>query len=191
MQKTKTLFLAAIAAALASLVLIADDEEEREDHHGYNERASRLASTDISDPQYALYQAECGGCHLAYPPSLLPDASWRAIMGNLEEHFGDNAALDAPTADAITGYLDRYAAAKGRDKYGERFWRATRGRTPPLRITETDYFRAQHDEIAEGMVTGNPQVVGFSRCEACHRGADRGRFDEHGVAIPGYGRWDD
>jgi hypothetical protein len=41
------------------------------------------------------------------------------------------------------------------------------------------------------MVTGNPEVVSFSRCETCHRGAEQGDFDEHGVRIPGYGRWDD
>jgi hypothetical protein len=41
------------------------------------------------------------------------------------------------------------------------------------------------------MVKGNPDVGSFSRCETYHRGADRGNFDEHGVRIPGDGRWDD
>jgi len=34
-------------------------------------------------------------------------------------------------------------------------------------------------------------VGSFARCEACHRGAEQGDFDEHGVRIPGHGNWDD
>ena len=83
------------------------------------------------------------------------------------------------------------SAGQGRGEYGERSWRSTRDRNPPLRISETDYFRGQHHEIPAKMVVGNPDVGGFSRCEACHRGAEQGDFDEHGVRIPGYGRWDD
>ena len=41
------------------------------------------------------------------------------------------------------------------------------------------------------MVAGNPYVGSFSRCEICHGDAEEGNFDEHGVRIPGYGRWDD
>ncbi len=39
-----------------------------------------------------LYSEECGACHLAYPPSLLPQASWRGIMDGLADHFGEDDA---------------------------------------------------------------------------------------------------
>ena len=61
----------------------------------------------------------------------------------------------------------------------------------PVRITETPYFMRKHDEIPAKMVTANKQVNSFSNCNACHSKADQGLFDEHGVRIPGYGRWDD
>jgi hypothetical protein len=122
---------------------------------------------------------------------MLAASSWRAMMGNLEDHFGDNAELDAATASRVTAFPTGNAAGEERREYGERTWRATQGRTPPLRITKTDCFRNQHHEIPDKMVTGNPKVGSFSRCETCHRGADQGNFDEHGVRIPGYGRWDD
>ena len=205
MKKTLILSLLASAVALTTVALVADDDEDRyeaherehygesdqDDDHERYEHASGSGSAYLSDPQYALYKAECGGCHMAYPPAMLPAASWRAMMGNLEDHFGDNAELDVATATQVAGYLDRYAAGRGRGEYGERSWRATQDRTPPLRITQTDYFIGQHHEIPDKMVTGNPQVGSFSRCETCHLGADQGDFDEHGVRIPGYGRWDD
>ena len=97
----------------------------------------------------------------------------------------------AATASQIGAYLAAHSAGKSRGEYGGRSWRATRDRNPPLRISETDYFRGQHHEIPAKMVTGNPDVVSFSRCETCHQGAEQGDFDEHGVRIPGHGRWDD
>ena len=45
--------------------------------------------------------------------------------------------------------------------------------------------------FAAALVAGNPQVGGFGNCGACHRGAERGSFDEHQVRIPGYPYWDD
>ena len=53
----------------------------------------------------AVYQKECGSCHLAYPPNLLPQESWRRVMAGLEDHFGENAALDAATSMHISSYL--------------------------------------------------------------------------------------
>ena len=162
-----------------------DDDDDRHEHRG------GAGVAYLSDAGYALYKTECGDCHMAYPPTMLPARSWRGMMSSLEEHFGDNAELDKETADQISAFLARNAAGIGMGEYGERSWRATRERNPPLRITLTDYFRGQHHEIPAKMVAGNPDVGSFSRCETCHRGADQGDFDEHGVRIPGYGHWDD
>ena len=32
---------------------------------------------DVAPVQSAAYQEECGGCHFAYQPGLLPAASWQ------------------------------------------------------------------------------------------------------------------
>ncbi len=44
----------------------------------------------------ASYEKECGACHYAFNPSLLPAASWAGLMTSLREHFGEDASLDAP-----------------------------------------------------------------------------------------------
>jgi len=35
------------------------------------------------------YTDHCGACHCAYQPGLLPTDSWRKILENSEDHFGE------------------------------------------------------------------------------------------------------
>ncbi len=130
-------------------------------------------------PDNPLYREECGACHTAYPPGLLPAAAWEGIMAGLSAHFGEAADLPEETTAALTRYLVGNAAGDGKG-----------GRTP-LRITETRYFMKEHDEIPPRLVTGNPEVSSWANCGSCHPRAEAGSFDEDTVRIPGYGRWDD
>ncbi len=88
-------------------------ERDHDDDHEHRERGGASGSAYLSDPGYALYKTECGDCHMAYPPSMLPAASWQDMMGALEDHFGDNAELDAATADQIAAFLDRQRRRRG------------------------------------------------------------------------------
>jgi len=56
----------------------------------------------VKDP---VAKTECSDCHMAYPPILLPQASWEKIMGNLSDHFGDDASLDDATVKVLTEYF--------------------------------------------------------------------------------------
>jgi hypothetical protein len=137
-------------------------------------------------PMNQAYADECGSCHMAYPAMLLPQQSWRKIMAGLEDHFGENAELDATTRAGIEDYLVRESA---RQNYRKMF--RNLGDAAPLRITELPYFVHKHDEIPARFVAGNERVQSLSQCNTCHRDAERGRFDEDDVVIPGFGRWDD
>jgi hypothetical protein len=61
----------------------------------------------------AAWKAECGRCHIAYPPRFLPARSWHAIMQGLDQHFGSNARVDASTAASIDAYLEASAGGDG------------------------------------------------------------------------------
>ena len=127
-------------------------------------------------PQYAQ---ECGGCHLAFPPALLPAASWQRLMDGLPRHFGTDASLDAATTRELSAWLA--ASALNPDKGRKQ----RRDPTPPPedRITRTAWFLHEHDEIAPAV--WQRQAVGrTSNCAACHTGAAQGRFSEHDVRIP-------
>lgn len=159
-------------------------EYDDDDDHEYGERSlSRF-------PENAAYVDECGACHLAYPPTLLPASSWEGVMSGLDDHFGENAELPKETADALRTYLVENAADRSDSRLGHKMLRGT-GDAAPLRITELAYFRDEHDEVPARMVKDNPEVRSFSNCGACHERASDGVFDEDTVNIPGHGRWDD
>ena len=120
------------------------------------------------------WKSECGRCHVAYPPGLLPAASWRAIMAGLDRHFGNDATIDAATGAAIEAFL---VANAGRDRS------KPPTAEPILRITETRGFRHEHDDVAPATFE-SPAVKSAANCGACHLNADSGRFSEREIRIP-------
>ena len=136
----------------------------------------------------AVYIEECGSCHMAYPAQMLPPQSWVKIMHGLEQHFDENAELDNETQKIIEKYLtgsSKYSSGKYRKMF------RNLGNQSPLRITELPYFRHEHDEIPSRFFKDNDKLNSLSQCNACHRSAEKGWFDEDDVFIPGIGRWDD
>ena len=120
------------------------------------------------------WQAECGSCHVAYPPRLLAAPVWRRIMQGLDRHFGVDAGLDAGTAATIGSFLEANAQPAS----------SRRADPSAMRITETGWFRHEHAKIAAA-TWARADVRGPANCGACHRGADRGDFSERLVRVPG------
>jgi len=121
----------------------------------------------------AKHQQECAACHVAYPPGLLPAASWQHLMGNLDKHFGTDASLDEATTREITAWLTANAGSGRRG--GEL--------APQDRITKTNWFVRTHDEVSSS-VWKRASVGSPSNCSACHADAAKGSFSEHQVRIP-------
>lgn len=158
-SKSSRLAVVCMLIALgASHAAIADEHEQ-----GHSARVPIL-------PQY---KQECAACHVAYPPGMLPAASWQRIMGNLQHHFGTDASLDAKTSSQIGAWLTANA-----DTY-----RRARAEPPQDRITRSAWFIREHDEIPAS-VWKRPAVKSASNCSACHTQADQGDFNEHNVRIP-------
>jgi len=112
-------------------------------------------------------------------------------MTDLEDHFADNAELDAQSQQSISKYLLNNSAEKSNYRRSRKFLRGISKNETPMRITQTPYFKHEHDEIPAKMVKTNQQVKSFSNCNACHQKAQQGLFDEDNIRIPGYGHWDD
>ncbi len=142
----------------------------------------------VTDKTYA---DECGSCHYAYPPGLLPGKSWAKLLDEqaLNNHFGENAALDPDTLKTIRDYALANAAEKSWYKRSRKIVAATEDETP-LRITEVRYIRRKHHDIPAKMIQGNKDVKSLSYCNACHTQAERGIFDSDTVSIPNYPDWD-
>lgn len=119
----------------------------------------------VNAPQ--SYRAECGECHTAFAPDLLPVDAWQHIMDGLTQHFGVDASIDEREREEIGSFLARYA--------GTRLFVVKRG--DPLRLTDTLWFHRMHGRIK--VLFQDPRVVSKSNCTACHAHADEGRYDEY------------
>ena len=138
------------------------------------------------------YADECGSCHYAYPPGLLPSQSWAKLLNEkaLSDHFGENASLDKDTLRTIYDYSMENAAEKSWYKRSRKIAKATEEGEAPLRITEVRYIKRKHHDIPEKMIKGNKDVKSLSYCNACHTKADKGIFDSDTVSIPNYPDYD-
>ena len=122
------------------------------------------------------YKKECGACHFAYQPALLPSGSWKKIMGGLDDHFGDNAVLDAATAAAITDYLTKNAAEFSESKRAYKILRSLDGKEP-LRITEVPSIQREHREISKKTLE-RKKITTLANCNVCHKRAERGLYGD-------------
>lgn len=158
-----------------------------DDDDGYR----RYNSRGVAPVTNALYAQECGSCHMAYQPGLLPARSWRRLMDGLADHFGDNAELPAAQRETLLAYLVTNAADNASERRVGRIARSVPASQTPLRISETRYLKSEHRELSVRMVERNPQVRSRANCAACHTRAEQGSYREHEIRIPGFGRWDD
>lgn len=127
----------------------------------------------VRTPLLPAYQQECGACHVAYPPGMLPAASWQRLMGNLPRHFGTDASLDAPAQKDVAAWIVANAGT----------YRRVREEPPQDRITRSAWFIRKHDEISAA-AWKVPAVKSAANCVACHPQAEKGNFNEHDVRIP-------
>ncbi len=123
------------------------------------------------------FKAECGSCHLAFPPVLLSAHDWRRVMAALDRHYGDDATLDEATRRAIEDFLVRNAGS-GRRVTGSR---SGVGVLP--RLTLTGWFRKEHDEVPAA-VWKDKRVGSAANCAACHTKAEQGSFREREIRMP-------
>ncbi len=127
-------------------------------------------SFDVTNP---VYKAECGSCHVAYPPALLPADSWQAVLNGLDRHFGTDASVDAKSFTELRTFLDSSAGRIRRSSAG----------MPRLRISETDWFRGEHRKVP-ATTWQAAAVKSPANCAACHTGAESGDYGERGIRVP-------
>jgi len=195
-ERTKSILWVIVTGVLmlgfTGAVLSDYDDDDDDDHRG------RRSSRDVAPVTNVLYAEECSACHMAYQPGLLPESAWETVMApeGLIDHYGDDASLGEAARAEIEDYLTNHSADKAKRSRSRAFAKGSLssaikpGESLP-RISATRYFLHEHDEIPERLVSGNPDVLSYSQCDACHRAADDGIYNEHQVIIPGAGPWDD
>lgn len=156
---------------------------------------SSAAFTALSAPAHAggvfppvtnaNVERECSDCHVLYRPEMLPAASWKAIMGDLGNHFGEDASLDEPLRTEIEAYHMAHASDVSQHRRAKKFLAGVDPTNPPKTVTQTPRFVRKHDELDPAVFTSKA-VGSKARCDACHVDAKIGDFGDDNVKIPGY-----
>lgn len=139
---------APLLLALASVALVGCASQHRE----------RIA---LPAEDNALWRDECGGCHQAFPPKLLTQGNWQAMMRDLEHHYGVDASEDEASRREIAAFLVRNGAPDSYDRHA----------AATLRITDTAYFVRKHrgSSIPLWRRSGENKPA---NCPACHKSGD-------------------
>lgn len=157
-----TVFLLLYALGVADNLLI----------RGYNAKVDYAAV----QPEFVK---ECSSCHTLYPPALLPKESWAKLMGDLENHFGDDASLDPADHKRILAYLLNHSADTSTQEMSVKIVQTLKNRDI-IAITQTPFWKQTHSAIsAEVFKSGN--VKSRANCKACHSDIEQGVIEDHAI----------
>jgi len=162
------------------------DHDDDEDRHRYEKRerkhAEHNSKRDLATVNNPTYTENCGACHFAYQPGLLPSGSWAKILKGLSDHFGEAVELDPESIKTIAEYLKTHAADNSSAKLSGKIMRSI-GSQKPLRITQVPYIQRKHHEIRPS-VFERESIGSFSNCTTCHKTGEKGIYDDDVVTIP-------
>ena len=165
--------------------VVADSDEHKEKHRyqkrerKHSEPSVKREAATANSPAYA---ENCGACHFAYQPGLLPSGSWDKILNSLANHFGESIALDPESKKKISEHLRSHAAEFSSSELAEKIMRSI-GNQTPQRITEISYIQRKHREIQQNALK-RESIGSLSNCSACHTNAEKGIYDDDDVTIP-------
>ena len=134
-------------------------------------------------PDNETWRTECGDCHLAYHPVLLPARSWRLLMENQNEHFEEALDLDEETIIEITNFLTTNASESKLNEPARKINASTPASSTPIRIIDTNYWKQKHQNI-DNKYWKHEKVGSKGNCAACHLDADKGHFEDSAMRLP-------
>lgn len=114
--------------------------------------------------------AECGACHMVYPPQFMAMRSWAALLDKLDAHFGEIATLPPDKLSEISTYLtDNSADGPANALSSGRFLSGVPTDATPLRITDMPWWIGAHEEVSFAGIS-NTRIKSASNCLGCHGG---------------------
>ena len=162
------------------------DHDDHKEKRRYQKRELRHSEhngkrnlTIVNNPTYT---ENCGACHFAYQPGLLPSGSWDKILNSLADHFGEAIELEPESKKIIVEYLKANAANYSSAKISSKIMQSI-GNQTPKRITEIPYIQKNHHEISQDVIK-RESIGSLSNCLACHTTAEEGIYEDDNVKIP-------
>ena len=119
--------------------------------------APRTVAVDPVPERYQLglelYQENCGTCHMAMPPAVMPRETWQQLLQD-EQHYGVQVQLPIdPPRLLIWQYLQFASRPLASEE------------ETPYRMRNSRYFQALHPRVKF------TSPITISSCLQCHPGA--------------------
>jgi len=172
---TALLLIAATVAAFSYLI------QHYDDRNVLNPYIPFVKPAVADNP---TWRTECGDCHMAYSPVLLPARSWNKLLDTQDNHFEEDLSLEPDTIKEIRQFLTAHAAEKNLDQEAAyKINRSIPADQTPLQITKTPYWVDKHDGI-RASVWKQANVKTKGNCSSCHFDADKGTFQDAAMHIP-------
>ncbi len=118
------------------------------------------------------YTKECGSCHIAYAPYLLPKSAWDSMMSDLENHFGEDASLEQESHTIILAFLNQYSSDFVETKISSKIAKEPQN---IVAITKYPYWEAAHQDINPALFE-TQAIKSKANCQTCHKDAESGIF---------------
>lgn len=103
-----------------------------------------------------LYLKNCGSCHIALPPQVMPSETWRRLLLDLDQHYGKKLdSIFSPSLLMMWNYLRDFSRPLKEEE------------ATPYRVRESRYFQALHPQV------DFPEPARLNTCVTCHLGASK------------------
>jgi cytochrome b len=145
-----------------------------------------LANANVKQDYAVLnseFSKECGSCHITYPPYLLPKESWKNMMGNLENHFGDDAYINEESNKNILTFLEQNSAENSTHQAAVKILQSIKENSSTIAITKTPFWERKHNDIDKD-VFANDKIKSKANCKACHIDIENGLIENDLINVP-------
>lgn len=139
---------------------------------GYNKKIDYVKANPV-------FVNECGSCHTLYPPTLLPNASWQKLMGDLGNHFGDDTSLDPADHASILAYLLTHSAESSTQEMSVKMMQSLQNRDM-IAITQTPFWQRTHKNIPDTLFKSE-RIKSRANCKACHSDVESGMIEDTAI----------
>lgn len=134
------------------------------------------AQVSVPIPAFTPYTQQCNVCHFAYPPGMLPAASWKKLMDDMPQHFTGLVMINIDTQNDISQWLQTHAGT----------FAPVAEEPPQNRITQSLWWQKIHMNNSKlpAAMWKKPSVAKGSSCVTCHQNAAKGEYNAKAVLLP-------
>jgi hypothetical protein len=117
---------------------------------------------------------------LYIPPYLLPEKSWKVLMNNLENHFGDDASIDKEENQTILTFLLKNSAEKSTMEAAVKLLASIKNKDI-IAISDTLFWKNTHNEIPKETFK-HKKIKTKANCKVCHSDIEKGLIEDENIS---------